>query len=355
MMQGAHDDDDDMEGDDGDWEGWAEPEIAPTRDLFSDRIFESAGECLDHAVKEYGLDLVAIATRLRLDIYGRVRLVNYVRACAAKATPPATIVEMVNKAAHADGVGRPWDDDGFLMPVLFEDPLLYSIGSSSAEGHDDFGDAGAGAHASGSAAADDATFEDDHADESAQTGLLLQTIAEMRVEMASLLGLHEAAEGAEAAESVGGDAASATQLAAVAADAAAPSAPPAPPLLPPHPRAAAEVASQPAASACEASEGQYGSAEGAQSAYFDSYAKLSIHEEMLSDHVRTGGYLAAIEGVGSWLEGKAVLDVGCGTGILSMMAARAGAARVVGVDASGILDLARRLVAANSLDGKVGG
>ena len=55
--------DSDDSDDDGDWEGWAEPDDVPTRDLFSSRIFDSATECLAHAAKEHGLDLAAIAHR----------------------------------------------------------------------------------------------------------------------------------------------------------------------------------------------------------------------------------------------------------------------------------------------------
>ena len=58
-------------------------------------------------------------------------------------------------------------------------------------------------------------------------------------------------------------------------------------------------------------------------------------------------------GLGPLVAGKAVLDVGCGTGILSMIAAKAGAARVVAVDASEILDYAQRIVAANQLTTQV--
>ena len=46
---------------------------------------------------------------------------------------------------------------------------------------------------------------------------------------------------------------------------------------------------------------------------------------------RTEAYQAAIEGNPELFSGARVLDVGCGTGILSMMAARAGASQVIGI------------------------
>ena len=46
--------------------------------------------------------------------------------------------------------------------------------------------------------------------------------------------------------------------------------------------------------------------------------------------VRTDAYQAALEGNPALLKGASVLDVGCGTAILSMFAARGGAAAVVG-------------------------
>ena len=48
-----------------------------------------------------------------------------------------------------------------------------------------------------------------------------------------------------------------------------------------------------------------------------------------------------------------VLDVGCGTGILSLFAAKSGAARVIAVDASDIADKATKIVQANGLDGVI--
>jgi len=81
--------------------------------------------------------------------------------------------------------------------------------------------------------------------------------------------------------------------------------------------------------------------------YADSYAHFGIHEEMLKDQVRTGAYRDAILKNSHLFEGKTVLDVGCGTGILSMFAAKAGASHVVGIDMSNILDQAQKIIDAN--------
>ena len=84
--------------------------------------------------------------------------------------------------------------------------------------------------------------------------------------------------------------------------------------------------------------------------YFDSYSHIGIHREMIGDAARTGAYLAGIEAHAEELKDKVVLDVGCGTGILSMFAARAGARKVYAVDASGITRHTRRLVRDNGFD-----
>ena len=78
--------------------------------------------------------------------------------------------------------------------------------------------------------------------------------------------------------------------------------------------------------------------------YFDSYAHFGIHEEMLKDEVRTLSYRNSMWHNKHLFKGKVVLDVGCGTGILSMFAAKAGAAKVIGVDMSSIVEYARKIV-----------
>lgn len=83
--------------------------------------------------------------------------------------------------------------------------------------------------------------------------------------------------------------------------------------------------------------------------YFDSYAHFGIHEEMLKDEVRTLTYRNAMYHNKHLFKGKTVLDIGCGTGILSMFAAKAGAARVIAIECSSIVDYARKIVEANHL------
>ena len=62
------------------------------------------------------------------------------------------------------------------------------------------------------------------------------------------------------------------------------------------------------------------------------------------DEARTEVYKLFIEKNGDLFRDKVVLDVGCGTGVLSMFAAKAGARRVYGVDQSNIVYKAMDIV-----------
>lgn len=81
------------------------------------------------------------------------------------------------------------------------------------------------------------------------------------------------------------------------------------------------------------------------------WGKIGIHETMLKDTVRTDAYRDFIYENKHLFKDKVVLDVGCGTGVLSMFCAKAGAKKVIAVDNSAIIDKAREHVFENGLDG----
>lgn len=84
--------------------------------------------------------------------------------------------------------------------------------------------------------------------------------------------------------------------------------------------------------------------------YFDSYSHFGIHEEMLKDQVRTRTYMRSIMNNKHLFKDKIVLDVGCGTGILCMFAAKAGAKKVYGVECAGIYKQAQQIVLDNGFE-----
>lgn len=87
--------------------------------------------------------------------------------------------------------------------------------------------------------------------------------------------------------------------------------------------------------------------------YYSSYSSFYIHEEMLKDKHRTRTYQRAIEESPNDFKDKIVLDIGCGTGILSIFAARAGAKHVYAIDNAEIALFAREIVKRNGLEDKI--
>ncbi|XP_066399300.1 probable protein arginine N-methyltransferase 1 [Miscanthus floridulus] len=81
--------------------------------------------------------------------------------------------------------------------------------------------------------------------------------------------------------------------------------------------------------------------------YFDSYSHFGIHEEMLKDVVRTKTYQNVISQNSYLIKDKVVLDVGAGTGILSLFCAKAGAKHVYAIECSQMADMAKEIVKSN--------
>ncbi|KAL9324691.1 hypothetical protein ACSQ67_009548 [Phaseolus vulgaris] len=87
--------------------------------------------------------------------------------------------------------------------------------------------------------------------------------------------------------------------------------------------------------------------------YFDSYSHFGIHEEMLKDTVRTKTYQNVIYQNKFLFKNKVVLDVGAGTGILSLFCAKAGAEHVYAVECSHMADMAKEIVETNGFSNVV--
>jgi len=75
------------------------------------------------------------------------------------------------------------------------------------------------------------------------------------------------------------------------------------------------------------------------------------HRLYLSDAVRVAAYESALAAIVK--PDDVVVDLGSGTGILGLLACRAGAARVYAIESGGMVQPARAIVHANDLDGRV--
>lgn len=81
--------------------------------------------------------------------------------------------------------------------------------------------------------------------------------------------------------------------------------------------------------------------------YFESYAELGLQRYMVSDRPRTDAFAAAIKE--AMEGGETVIDVGTGSGLLAMLAAKAGAKRVYALDQSTVAVAARETVERNGM------
>ncbi|HEX2210969.1 MAG TPA: 50S ribosomal protein L11 methyltransferase [Longimicrobium sp.] len=78
---------------------------------------------------------------------------------------------------------------------------------------------------------------------------------------------------------------------------------------------------------------------------------VQLHTRMLNDQPRTQRFLDAIAQVVR--PDDVVVDLGTGTGILAMAAARAGARKVYAIEAGPVGEVAKKLFAANGLDDRI--
>ncbi|KAK7198297.1 arginine N-methyltransferase, type I [Novymonas esmeraldas] len=99
-------------------------------------------------------------------------------------------------------------------------------------------------------------------------------------------------------------------------------------------------------------EEDYASDTSKDAQYFEGYADLGVHKVMLRDRPRMDFYRTLLTDR-SVVEGKVIVDVGSGSGILTCWAAKSGAAHVLSIEASSLAEVQRHVVAENGLADRV--
>ncbi|KAI0973175.1 S-adenosyl-L-methionine-dependent methyltransferase [Xylaria arbuscula] len=270
-----------------DEEGWNdveedEEETPEVISLLDDRVFPDVISMLAHCKDKHNFDFLAVRQKLQLDFHGCVKLVNFIRQRVHEGLPVSENISLADI-----------DDDAYLKPVLDDDAViigLFDLPELTAPGD---------------------TLSAQGGDNAALVNDLLRRNTELQEQLATALLQHEnyrAAVSKTLDERWG--------------------------------ETEADKANESAGKG-KGKDGADGEKEDDSKYYWESYAGVDIHETMLKDTIRTDAYRDFIYNNKHLFAGKTVLDIGCGTGILSMFCARAGAAKVLAVDASDIIVKAR--------------
>ncbi|PKI68715.1 hypothetical protein CRG98_010772 [Punica granatum] len=275
--------DDEEEEEAEDWDDWSaedgEESSSGLLCLFCDANFSSCSPLFDHCASLHRFDFHRVKEALALDFYGAFKLINYVRSQVAENRCWSCGLVFPSKHDLQDHLHETIDfekvkplsfDDRYLKPFLQEDSLLYSF-DEDGEGEDDC-----------------PVVVDKE-----ELAMELKNLGELSIDGDNLLEKAESSSG-----SIDGN------------------------VL----KGAADVSSSDLNTA--------GDVRRVNESYFGAYSSFGIHREMLSDKVRMDAYSQAILGNQSLFNGAVVMDVGCGTGILSLFAAQAGASEVIAVEAS---------------------
>ncbi|KAJ2457955.1 hypothetical protein GGF42_002376 [Coemansia sp. RSA 2424] len=292
------------------WDDWEDEEMeTPMKCLFCAHSSQSPIVLFRHVKQAHGFDFPKTRAALGLDFYQSMRVVNYIRTLGLN-DPNFEHVS----GFTIDGTEAFLNDDAYLKPAIADDNLLYALDELDLDDSASVGSTSRVGSLSRSLKADGL--------ESLESLRERELTARIRT-LEHQLGLRER-EVKFVSEQFDEYKQMVKQQFYDSIDDDAPT------------RPAEETVG------CEEADGS--------NYYFNSYAGNEIHMQMLQDKVRTEGYRDFIYDNKDVFKGKVVLDVGCGTGILSMFAARAGAARVIAVDNSDIIHKARANVIENKLE-----
>ncbi|CAN8259635.1 unnamed protein product [Cochlearia groenlandica] len=298
------DDEEESFSDDGDWGDWEEDDngggVGKEDDdddgsesdflcLFCDSHYESCDSLFEHCCLSHGFDFHGVRKELKLDFYGSFKLINYIRSQVAK--NKSWSWSSVLEAVDFKDDKFPWDEEKYLKPFSQEDSLLYSF-------------------------ADDEEDEEEPLD---RDDLMedLKKLGDLSIDDDEAIG-----ESSVLANDKGDLYGS--EDVTVPCNGLNPSS------------AENGIYAERDADKLRSGDGKLvgRNIRKVDENYFGSYSSFGIHKEMLSDKVRTDAYRDALLKNPTLLQGSVVMDVGCGTGILSLFAAKAGATRVIAVEAS---------------------
>ncbi|XP_006658026.1 probable protein arginine N-methyltransferase 3 [Oryza brachyantha] len=267
--------------------------------LFCGERFDSESSLFSHCASEHRFDFYRVVRETGMDFYGCIKLINFVRSkvaenkcwsCGQAFSSNSELCSHLHSSEIPQVEGQfPWGDDVYLKPFMEDDSLLHSL----------------------------SVFDDDEEEEGCGMPV----------------GRGECSAGngslAESRESLlnsiiddGSDVIGRFEKACTIESAAG--------------ECSGSLAQEPSDKQLKIARAS-ATARGIKSvddSYFGSYSSFGIHREMLGDKVRTEAYRNALLGNPSLMSRATVLDVGCGTGILSLFAAKAGASRVIAVDGS---------------------
>ncbi|GAB2213591.1 hypothetical protein Droror1_Dr00017901 [Drosera rotundifolia] len=321
LNRDTEDEDDDEQLEEGldAWDDWDDEDDEESMEasgfqcLFCESMFDSSDSVFEHCKSDHRFDFGGIRQRFGLDFYGSMKLINYVRSrvhenrcwiCAYSCKSRRGLLHHLHEPDLPIDLLYMWAADKYLQPFMEGDSLLYSFDMDEGGEEEEPMDLG-------------------H-DEELATNLGDSHNIDYKAAALTRLRCHSTENGLEECTSISNGHVDAVQL------------------LNQRMIIGVETRGMPGSFHTKHEDNSMRTLLNAAASeiikvnesYFGSYSSYGIHREMLSDKPRMEAYSQAILNNPSLLRGSIVMDVGCGTGILSLFAAKAGASRVFAIEAS---------------------